>query len=125
MDLQPFSVHKDKPWGSEIVFTPQDLDRAGKIIYVDAGKKLSLQYHDKKQETILLFKGEGLLWLGDTEESVEPYAMELLKGYTIQPGMVHRLQAETDCVFFEVSSPEIGITYRLEDDYHRDDEHLS
>ena len=37
-------------------------------------------------------------------------------------GQRHRLIGITDCDIFEVSTPEIGTTFRLEDDYKRPDE---
>ena len=45
--------------------------------------------------------------------------METGKGYTVTLGQKHRHQAITDCDVFESSTPEIGNTYRLEDDYSR------
>lgn len=125
MELHPFSQQTDKPWGTEIIFTPPLQNQVGKIIFVKAGCKLSLQYHDQKEETILLFQGEGLIWLGENEETVKAYPIELQKGYVIKPGVIHRLQAVTDCYFFEVSSPETGTTYRLKDDYNRGNEQLT
>ena len=103
-----------KPWGFEIKVTEADLPYTGKIIYVSAGKRLSLQYHDIKTETITLLSGQAKIRLGD-----ETKAMVTSQGYTISPPTVHRLEAVTDCVFVEVSTPEMGNTVRLEDDYSR------
>lgn len=47
----------NKPWGYEIIFTPEDLLYTGKIIHINAGKRLSLQAHDKKQESWYLLQG--------------------------------------------------------------------
>ena len=48
--------------------------------------------------------------------------MELQKGYTITPPQKHRIEAIEDSSIFEVSSPESGTTFRLEDDSARPDE---
>ena len=109
----------EKPWGHEIIWTPPDLARAGKLLHVKAGHRLSLQYHDQKEETILLFSGQARLHLGDDLERLQVIEMTAHHGYTIRPFKIHRLEAVTDCVFVEVSSPETGTTFRLQDDHQR------
>lgn len=111
-----------KPWGYEIIFTPADLPYAGKIIHILAEKRLSLQLHDKKQESWYLLQGRGkVIWENSNGELIET---ELTpgQGYTCKIGQKHRLAGITDCDIMEVSTPEIGTTYRLEDDYKRPDE---
>lgn len=108
-----------KPWGSEVVLTEPNLPYTGKILKVLAGKRLSLQYHDQKTETLTLISGSAKIILNDTIVDMLPN-----QGYTIFPGTKHRVEAITDCQLFEVSTPEVGTTYRLEDDYHRSDEVL-
>lgn len=111
-----------KPWGWEIIFTTKDLPYTGKIIHVAAGKRLSLQLHDRKQESWYLIKGRGkVIWENNKGELIET-EMDKGVGYTCMIGQRHRLAGITDCDIFEVSTPEIGITYRLEDDYQRPDE---
>jgi hypothetical protein len=44
------------------------------------------------------------------------------KGYTTRIGQRHRLVGLTDCDVIEVSTPELGTTWRLEDDYARPNE---
>lgn len=119
---EPFSLKVDKPWGYEIIFTPPDLPYTGKIIHVDAGKRLSLQVHDKKQESWILKSGQAkVLWDNDAGELIET-ELSPSQGFTSAVGQRHRLIGITDCDIFEVSTPEIGTTYRLEDDYKRPDE---
>ncbi len=119
---EPFAKKVLKPWGFEIIFTPQDLPYTGKIIHINAGKRLSLQVHDKKQESWILLRGRGkVIWENSTEELIET-ELEAEKGYTCKIGQRHRLAGITDCDILEVSTPEIGTTYRLEDDYRRPDE---
>ena len=122
MEIEPYTRETEKPWGKEILFTQPDAKRVGKLLYISAGRRISLQFHTEKEETILLFQGEARIILGETKEEVQANQMQGPKGYTIMPGIIHRLEAITDCVFFEVSSPEEGITYRLEDDYSRTNE---
>lgn len=117
-----FQKKVSKPWGEEIIFTPQDLERAGKIIYVKANKKLSLQYHDQKEETLCLFSGKALLWTENNVHEIEKIPMELGFGYTIFQNQKHRIETLEDSVIIEVSSKEAGTTVRIEDDFHRADE---
>jgi len=111
-----------KPWGYEIHWTPKDLPYMGKVLHVDAGKRLSLQRHDKKKETWYLLKGRAkLVWDGEDGNLIET-ELEYGKSYTCSINQRHRLVGITDCDVIEVSTPEIGTTERLEDDYHRPDE---
>lgn len=121
----PFAL-KDttKPWGHEIIFTKSDdaYTYTGKIIYINAGKRFSLQVHDIKEETQILFSGRANLIIDNQNGELETIEMELLKGYKFRVGQRHRVQAITDAVIFEVSTPEAGTTHRLEDDYSRPDQ---
>lgn len=111
-----------KPWGEELIFTPDDLGRAGKIIKVNQGMKLSFQYHDIKEETLCLLSGQALLWLENKNHEIEKIDMQPNHGYTVVPAQKHRIEALRDCVIVEVSSPETGTTVRIDDDYKRADE---
>ena len=111
-----------KPWGHEIIFTRPDDPYTGKEIYISAGKQFSLQVHDKKQETQMLVFGEANLIVDNEKGKLTTIKMESFKGYALKVGQRHRIQAITDCVIYEVSTPEIGTTYRLEDDYKRPDQ---
>ncbi|MCX6726746.1 MAG: cupin, partial [Candidatus Shapirobacteria bacterium] len=103
-----------KPWGEEIILTESNLPYSGKILKVKAGLRLSLQYHDQKTETLTLISGEARIIINKTTQP-----MVINQGYTILPKDIHRVEAVTDCVIFEVATPEVGTTFRLEDDYHR------
>lgn len=111
-----------KPWGYEIIFTPPDLPYTGKIIHVNEGKRLSLQAHDKKQESWTLLKGRGKVIWETSEGALIETEFISGQGYTCKLGQRHRLAGITDCDILEVSTPELGTTYRLEDDYARPDE---
>jgi len=115
----PFQKKVEKPWGFEIVFTPQDTKAVGKLLHIKAGCRLSLQYHDKKEETGVLISGQAYFLLEDAEGKIKKINMEPNKGYHIVPFQKHRYIAITDCDIFEASTPETGNTIRLEDDYKR------
>ena len=117
-----YSMKVDKPWGYEVIFTTSDLPYTGKIIHVNAGKRLSLQLHDKKQESWYLVNGRGKIIWEDSSGELKETEMQQGEGYTCKIGQRHRLAGITNCDIFEVSTPELGTTYRLEDDYKRPDE---
>ena len=119
---KPYAKRIEKPWGYELHWVPESLPYMGKIIHVNAGKRWSLQIHDQKQESWMLIKGRAKMIWDDTTGSMIETEMELNKGYTCAIGQRHRLMAITDCDVFEVSTPEIGTTVRLEDDYNRTNE---
>jgi mannose-6-phosphate isomerase-like protein (cupin superfamily) len=124
---EPFSNESyvrrvEKPWGWEIHWTPDNLPYMGKVLHVSEGKRLSLQVHDKKQESWFIMNGRAkVVWDNDNGELIET-ELEPGKGYTCMVGQRHRLVGVTDADILEVSTPEVGITYRLEDDYKRPDE---
>jgi mannose-6-phosphate isomerase-like protein (cupin superfamily) len=118
----PYVKKVDKPWGYEIHWVPEGMPYMGKILHIDAGKRLSLQAHDIKQETYWLLNGECNLVIENAKGELETIALKKGFGYTTMVGQRHRHQAVTDCDVMEVSMPESGTTWRLEDDYARPDE---
>lgn len=112
----------DKPWGREIILSTPDLPYTAKILEIKAGKRLSLQYHDRKLETLCLFSGQANIIWGQDQSNLKTEKIAENQGYTITPGTIHRFEAITDCKLFEASTPETGTTYRLEDDSGRDNE---
>ncbi|MEA3248852.1 MAG: cupin [Patescibacteria group bacterium] len=122
LSIEPYSKETPKPWGKEVLLSPDDLPYVGKLLFINAGARLSLQYHDEKEETQCLISGMALLWLENDEGEIEKIEMEPECGYTIRPNRKHRLEGIEDAVVFEASTPEIGTTFRVEDDYERPDE---
>lgn len=108
-----------KPWGYEIILTPPELSVTGKILHLDDGKRFSLQYHDKKEETLTLVSGEAFIILENDQGEMEKIKMEKNKGYFIRPFQKHRCQGIKNCLILETSTKEEGKTVRLEDDYGR------
>ncbi|HVF69944.1 MAG TPA: hypothetical protein VNA13_05260 [Xanthomonadales bacterium] len=118
----PYVKKVDKPWGYEIHWVPEGLPYMGKLLHIDAGKRLSMQIHDQKQETYWLLDGECNLILENSQGELDTVPMQKGVSYTTLLGQRHRHQAVTDCNVMEASTPEMGTTWRLEDDYKRPDE---
>ena len=118
----PYVKRVEKPWGYELHWVPAGMPYMGKILHINAGKRLSLQVHDTKQESYWLTNGKCNLILENSKGELETIPMEKGKGYTTMVGQRHRHQAITDCDVVEVSMPEQGTTWRLEDDFKRPDE---
>jgi mannose-6-phosphate isomerase len=106
-----------KPWGREEIFAENER-YAGKLLHLSGGHRLSLQYHERKDETLYVLKGEVVLLV---EENGQMRERTLRAGdvYRILPGVKHRMRADRDCVLVEVSSPELDDVVRLEDAYGR------
>jgi len=119
---EPYLLKNPKPWGYELIFTKPELPYSGKLLHIQAGARLSLQYHDAKQESYLPLSGRCNLIYEDSQGKLQTLELQLRQGYSIKVGQQHRLQAITDCEVLEAATPEIGTTYRLEDDYARTDE---
>ncbi len=119
---QAYAKRVDKPWGYEIHWVPEDAPYMGKLLHINAGARLSLQAHDQKQESWFLSSGQAkVIWENNKGELIET-ELQMGQGYSTQVGQKHRLMGVTDCDIVEVSTPELGTTWRLEDDYARPDE---
>jgi quercetin dioxygenase-like cupin family protein len=108
----------DKPWGYEIRWAITDR-YLGKILHVNRGEALSLQYHEAKDECILLTRGVLDLDLSDDDGRLRTHRLQVGDTVHITPGRRHRMTAVEDCDIFEVSTPEIDDVVRLEDRYGR------
>ena len=113
---------QDKPWGTEVIFAAGENGYVGKVIRVDAGQALSLQYHREKDETISVVLGELILEYGSDVDHLDHRT--LLAGDTVHlpPTVVHRITAVTDVVAVEASTAGPGWredVVRLSDRYGR------
>ena len=119
-DINPYVKRVEKPWGYELHWVKDDAPYIGKILHVNEGARLSMQVHDKKQESWFIIKGNGaVIWENDKGELVET-TLQPGMGYSTKIGQKHRLKGlEGGCDIVEVSTPEAGTTWRLEDDYAR------
>lgn len=121
-DTNSYVSRIEKPWGYELHWVPEGAPYLGKLLHITEGARLSLQVHDEKQESWFLVSGQALvIWENSQGELIET---ELQKGvgYSTKVGQKHRLKGLTDCDIIEVSTPEAGTTWRLEDDYQRPDQ---
>lgn len=107
-----------KPWGREEIFAENER-YAGKLLHLAAGHSLSLQYHERKDETLYVLEGDVLL-LVEEDGTMRERRLGPGESYRIRPGIKHRMRAEQPCVIFEVSSPELDDVVRLEDAYGRE-----
>lgn len=108
----------EKPWGYELIWAKTD-KYIGKVLHINAGQKLSRQYHNVKDETFFVQDGDLDLEIGSGENIK---VIRLLKGesFHCSPMTIHRMIAITDVDVIEVSTPELDDVVRLEDIYGRE-----
>ncbi len=107
----------DKPWGHELIWAHTDR-YVGKLLHIKKGHKLSLQYHNQKDETVHVQSGKMIFVVDEGQGFVEK-PMGPGDSYHIKPLTKHRMIALTDCDILEVSTPELDDVVRLEDAYGR------
>ncbi|HEV7526216.1 MAG TPA: cupin [Acidimicrobiia bacterium] len=109
----------EKPWGHEIHFAVVDGKYCGKALHVLQGHALSLQYHERKEETVSVQSGRLLFEVGGLDGELESF--ELLAGESVhlRPGTRHRMTAIVDTVVLEASTTELDDVVRLDDRYGR------
>ena len=109
----------EKPWGHELIWAHTDR-YVGKVLVIEAGKRLSLQRHLVKDESIFVAAGRLRLYLED--ESGEIRVEELVAGdhRHVPTGRIHRYEAIERTELMEVSTPELDDVVRLEDDFGRE-----
>jgi mannose-6-phosphate isomerase-like protein (cupin superfamily) len=107
----------DKPWGYELIWAHTDR-YVGKILHVNAGHVLSLQYHKLKDETMHVLSGELIL---RTQQGTELVARPFRAGESVHvpPRMIHQIEAVVDTDVLEASTPELDDLVRLKDRYGR------
>src|SRR4029077_9366017 len=94
-------THVPKPWGEEVLFAHTGR-YAGKILRIRAGESLSLQYHERKEETLYLYQGSLRLLLPDAPPQKRDQTLEPGSAVHLPAKTRHRMEALTDCVVFEV-----------------------
>lgn len=118
-NTESYARRVEKPWGYEVHWVPDNVPYMGKLIHINEGARLSLQVHDKKQESWFVIKGRGAVIWEKADGTIVETELKPSVGYTTRIGQKHRLKGVTDCDIIEVSTPEAGTTWRLEDDYAR------
>ncbi len=111
----PYRV--DKPWGYELIWARTDR-YVGKVLHVKAGHVLSLQYHNKKDETMHVLSGE-LILRTRPGEVLEERAFRAGESVHVPAGLVHQIEAVVDSDVLEASTPELDDLVRLSDRYGR------
>jgi len=105
----------EKPWGHEIIWAETE-DYVGKVLHINAGHRLSKQYHEVKEETVYVIKG--VLYNYDKDDNIQ----KIMPGqsFHVVPHQIHRFGAnEAPVEIVEVSTPHLGDVVRLDDDYER------
>jgi mannose-6-phosphate isomerase len=108
-----------KPWGHELIWAHTDR-YVGKILVIDAGKRLSLQRHEIKDESIYVLSGRLRLYLEDDGGVVQTEELGPGDHRRVATGRIHRYEAIERVELMEVSTPELDDVVRLEDDYGRE-----
>lgn len=114
----------EKPWGHEVIWAHTPL-YVGKILHIEAGQALSVQYHEQKDETIFLLSGEMIYRVGDGSDSagganLKEISLKAGESFRNEPGTVHQMEAVTDCDVLEASTPHLDDVVRLKDRYGRE-----
>ena len=108
----------EKPWGYELIWAEND-QYVGKVLHVEAGESLSLQYHRVKTETLHVFSGRILLEVGPSLDRLESVEVTAGEGFHLSAGTIHRMEALEPTDLLEVSTPHLDDLVRLEDRYGR------
>jgi quercetin dioxygenase-like cupin family protein len=108
----------EKPWGYELIWAKTD-QYVGKMLHINKGHQLSLQYHREKEETIFVSTGVMKFIFEETPGKLEEIILKPGDAHHIPPNRQHRMIAVEDCDIFEVSTPQLDDVVRLEDSYGR------
>jgi mannose-6-phosphate isomerase-like protein (cupin superfamily) len=112
----------EKPWGYELIWARSE-HYAGKLLSVNAGHALSLQFHREKDESWYVLEGRAELeFAAPGEKATSREVVKAGAAFRLTPGTVHRIRAIEDTVIVEVSTPQLDDVVRLEDSYGRADE---
>ena len=107
-----------KPWGHEVIWAHTDR-YVGKLLHIKAGHALSVQYHERKDETIFLLSGEMVYRVQENGE-LRDVRLAVGESFRNVPGTVHQMEAITDCDVLEASTPDLDDVVRLRDRYGRE-----
>ena len=111
--------HVAKPWGHEVIWAWTE-KYVGKILVLETGKRLSFQYHERKDEWIRVIEGRLRLTLENDAGVVEERELGPGESSRVPIGRRHRYEAIERCTLIEVSTPELEDVVRLEDDFGRE-----
>ncbi len=117
--MRPGSRRVEKPWGHELIWAHTD-HYVGKILVIEAGRRLSLQRHVVKDESIFVTSGRLRLYLEDEAGTVQVEELTTGDHRHVPTGRIHRYEAIERTELMEVSTPELDDVVRLEDDFGRE-----
>lgn len=118
--MESGSRRVDKPWGHELIWAHTER-YVGKVLVIEPGKRLSLQYHRQKDESIYVVRGTLRLHLEDDGGTMRVESLGPGAHRRIPTGRRHRFEATDERVeLMEVSTPELDDVVRVEDDYGRE-----
>jgi mannose-6-phosphate isomerase len=109
----------EKPWGNELIWVLTDR-YCGKVITIETGRRLSLQYHDRKDEAILVLAGRLRLHIEDDAGAMTTRDMGPGESAHVPVGRRHRFESVERVELVEVSTPELDDVIRVEDDFGRE-----
>jgi mannose-6-phosphate isomerase len=112
-------THVAKPWGEERIWVHTD-QYAGKVITIEAGKRLSLQYHEAKDEAVYVLSGRLRLHLEDASGKMRELDLGPGESRRVPVGRKHRFEALERTRLIEVSGPQLDDVVRVEDDFGRE-----
>lgn len=93
-----------KSWGVELLVAETHA-YIGKVLSMRAGARGPLQHHKRKDETFHLLSGKALVRYKDEAGALIEVPMSAGESYHVPPGAVHQVEAQTECIFFEASTP--------------------
>jgi mannose-6-phosphate isomerase-like protein (cupin superfamily) len=109
----------EKPWGYELIWAHTDR-YVGKLLVIEAGKRLSLQYHERKDESVLVVRGRMRLHLEDESGAIRVHELGPGDHRRVPVGKRHRFEALERVEIVEVSTPELDDVVRISDDFGRE-----
>jgi len=108
----------DKPWGYEIHWAVTDR-YVGKILHIEAGQLLSLQYHNQKDESIYVLRGRMIFRYKNQQGDLVDREMIAGEAQHVPTGLVHQFEALEHTDVLEASTPHLDDVVRLKDRYGR------
>ena len=113
-----------KPWGEEVILE-RTADTVVKTLRIAPNQRLSLQFHRRKHETLMLIDGDALLTFGTEIDRLRDKVLRTGLREEVAAGIVHRLSAgPSGANILEIASrlpDDDEDIVRLADDYGRVD----
>lgn len=126
---EPENIYKvSKPWGYELWINGEHPLYCLKKISICGGNRTSLQYHRLKQETNVLFSGKAKIHYNNdngvnndavTLKDIGTIEIQPVSSVDIVPDTLHRVEAVSDIILYETSTPHLDDVVRVQDDSGR------